>query len=64
MWTERYYDVDLNGYLFVQQAIEFGMQRAQAYTLEIPLEVSVTIGTAFLGVVACVIAWRVLKEPE
>jgi hypothetical protein len=64
MWTERYYDVDLNGYRFVRQAIEFGIEKARSYSWEMPLEYSVTLGIIILGVVACVVAFRVLRVPE
>ncbi len=64
MWTEEYYDTELNGYLFVRQAIEFGIQKAMSYSSEISLEFYVTIGLAIMGVLACVVAVRVLREPE
>ena len=64
MWTEEYYDVELNGYVFVRQAIEFGMLKAREYIIEIPIEISIIAGVAVFGMIACGVACRVLRDPE
>ncbi|MCK5151199.1 MAG: hypothetical protein KAQ65_05140 [Candidatus Thorarchaeota archaeon] len=64
MWCERYYSMDLNGYVFVRQAIEFGMQGAVEYQSAIPTEWFIVVGIGIFGVVTCLISWKVLRDPE